>query len=381
MKTILVTGGSGFIGRNLCTALREVEAYRIFSFDIDDELDLLEEWLRQSDIVFHLAGVNRPLRVEEFEEGNAEFTNTICCMLRKLSRRPKIVMSSSIQAELDNPYGVSKRRAEQYLKSFGEETNTPVLIFRLKNVFGKWCKPEYNSVVATFCHHIANDLPITISDPQKEIELIYIDDVVQSFLGEARCLSGHEQGGAYDEIPSTKITLEDLAGRIQFFHEMATSLRTPDFASRFNHCLYATYLSYVSTEATAYDLIVREDQRGSLAEFMKSDHFGQIFVSRTRPGITRGNHYHHTKTEKFFVVAGEGLIRMRRIDSNQVHEYRVSGKEYRVVDIPPGVTHSITNVGSKEMVTLFWASEVFDPDRPDTYYLDVDTASPGVVSS
>ena len=374
LKTkVLITGAQGFIGSNLCARLRGIKDLAVFSFDIQDGESELEDWLNQADIIFHLAGINRPENSEEYEKGNAEFTFRICEILRQLERAPKIVMSSSIQAELDNPYGLSKRRAEESLQRFSQETGASVSIYRLKNVYGKWCKPNYNSVTATFCHNLAHSLPISVSDSSSEIELVYVDDVVESFVKELSESGGSDGSCASEAIPGVTITLGDLAGRIQSFHDMTSNLIVPDFSDEFNQRLYATYLSYVSPEELQYDLETRADARGNLAEFIKSSHFGQLFVSHTYPGVTRGNHYHHTKTEKFFVVTGEGLIRMRHIESDDVKEYRVSGTDYRVVDIPPGYTHSITNVGDDEMVTLFWASEVFDPDCPDTYYLDIDS--------
>jgi UDP-2-acetamido-2,6-beta-L-arabino-hexul-4-ose reductase len=282
-------------------------------------------------------------------------------------------MSSSVQAALDNPYGTSKRRAEAALREFAAQTGARVRIYRLKNVFGKWSRPNYNSAVATFCHNIAHDLPIRISDPDREVELVYVDDVVDAFLRE---LAGPTPDV---NVPSFRLTLAELAGRIQAFHEMRTNLLSPDFAVLFQRQLYATYLAAVPSEARCHPLATRQDERGCLTEFMKSSHFGQIFISRTRPGVTRGNHYHHTKTEKFFVVAGEGLIRMREIGRSQVAEYRVRGEDFRVIDIPPGSTHSIENIGASEMVTLFWASEIFDPDHPDTYFLPV-LAAPQTVA-
>lgn len=371
MKDVLVTGAKGFVGRNLIAHLMRREDVRIFPYDLENNETELRNWLRQADVVFHLAGVNRPQSVDEYETGNAGFTGRICEILRQEGRNPKMVLSSSIQAELENPYGVSKRRAEEILKEFSRTTGAAVSIYRLKNVFGKWCRPNYNSVTATFCHNIAHDLPLSISDPGREVELVYIDDVVARFVEELRNTRGPADGFAPDTIPSTRITLGDLAGRIQAFHEIKSNLAIPEFADRFNRCLYATYLSYGEPEVWEYGLRVKADSRGSLAEFLKSRHFGQVFVSRTHPGITRGNHYHHTKTEKFLVLAGSASIRLRPIEREDVTEYLVRGEDYRVLDIPPGHTHSITNVGDGEMITLFWASEVFDPDHPDTYYLEV----------
>lgn len=371
MKNVLITGARGFIGRNLTAHLGRQNDLQLFLFDVDSSKAELNDWLGRADVIFHLAGVNRPQNVNEFEIGNAGFASELCDELRRLGRKPKLVMSSSIQAELDNPYGVSKRRAEETLIAYARETGAAVSIYRLKNVFGKWCRPNYNSVTATFCHNIAHDLPISISDPTHAVELIYVDDIVDAFLHELGIPEGPETCYAPDSIPSTRITLGDLAGRIQIFHEMKSNLLTPDFSVRFNQCLYTTYLSYLEPDRLEYGLDIKTDPRGSLAEFIKSRHFGQIFVSRTHPGITRGNHYHHTKTEKFFVIAGEGVIRMRHIESDKVVKYHVKGEDYRIVDIPPGHTHAIQNVGDGEMITLFWASEVFNPDRPDTYFLEV----------
>lgn len=372
MTNVLITGARGFIGRNLAAHLAQREDLALLLFDVDNDEEELVGWLADADIVFHLAGVNRPENVEEYETGNAGFTSRICDGLRQRNDPPKVVMTSSIQAAQDNPYGVSKLRAEEALKDLAGDTGCPVSIYRLRNVFGKWCRPNYNSVTATFCHNIAHDLPISISDPAHEIELIYIDDVVEAIAAELESLRDAPVS-CYpsDTIPSTCINLGDLAGRIQAFHETRTNLLTPDFSVRFNQCLYATYLSYVECDALEYGLDIKADSRGSLAEFIKSDHFGQIFVSRTRPGITRGNHYHHTKTEKFLVLFGEGLVRMRHVESQEVREFHVRGEDYRVIDIPPGFAHSIENIGETEMVTLFWASELFDPDRPDTYYVEV----------
>ncbi len=370
MTKILITGGRGFLGRNLATHLLERKDCEATIFDREDSAEDLRNWLLGVDVVFHLAGINRPQNPREFETGNAGLTEQVCQILREGRRSPKIVFSSSIQAELDNPYGASKAKAENTLRQYAAETGACVRIYRLNNLFGKWCRPNYNAVTATFCHNIANDLPIAVSDPAHEVELSYVDDVVASFLAEIDGLQPGSEGGA--EIPKYKILLGDLAGRIQAFHEMRTTLTLPDFADWFNRALYATYLSYVPSAEMQHNLGIKSDARGSLAEFIKQTHFGQVFVSRTKPGVTRGNHYHHTKTEKFFVVEGDGLIRMRAIEGGPVVEYSVTGSSYQVIDIPPGFTHSITNAGTGEMVTLFWSSEMFDPNRPDTYYLPVD---------
>ena len=368
MTPILVTGSEGFLGRNLTIRLKALSRFQVAGVTVQTpEVDLLAA-LKRCDVIFHLACVNRPDDPAEFRIVNRDFTSAMCETLRALGRTPLIVFSSSIQAALDNAYGVSKREAEEVLSQFGDDTGAVIRIHRLSNVFGKWCRPNYNSVVATFCHNIANDLPIQISDPGRELELVYVDDVVESFLAELPFCA--ESGGNH-EIPSTRITLGDLAGRIQSFHDMRTNLLIPDFAVRFNQQLYATYLSYVPDEARRHQLEIKSDHRGGLAEFIKSKNFGQIFISRTRPGITRGNHYHHTKTEKFLVVEGDGIVRMRHIESPEVVEYQVRGEAFQVIDIPPGYTHSLENIGAGDMVTLFWANQIFDPDRPDTYFLPV----------
>ncbi|MEN6459661.1 MAG: NAD-dependent epimerase/dehydratase family protein [Thermoguttaceae bacterium] len=369
MKTALITGVHGFIGRNLAAHLNQRPDVRVLRYDLDNTDAELAAMAAEADVIFHLAGVNRPQDPSQFSTGNVGLTESLCRVLTERRCRPLVIFSSSIQAECDNAYGRSKRRAEEVLRQFADQSGAALAIFRLKNVFGKWCRPNYNSVVATFCHHVAHDLPIEISDPDRQLELIHVDDVIAAFLATMDCPTSVPHP---DHINSYTLTLGDLAGRIQFFHEMRRSLAAPDFSVRFNQQLYSTYLSYLEPSQCEYGLNVNSDARGSLAEFLKSPTFGQIFVSQTRPGVTRGNHYHHVKTEKFLVLAGSGLIRLRRIDSDETHEIPVRGADYRVVDIPPGYTHSIANVGPGEMVTLFWASEPFDPDRPDTYFLPVE---------
>ncbi|MFA5343048.1 MAG: NAD-dependent epimerase/dehydratase family protein [Kiritimatiellia bacterium] len=373
MRTVLITGAKGFIGRNLVSALlARPSDYTLLPIDIDSPANDLAAALSSADFIFHLAGVNRPENEREFQTGNADFTAWICDRLLKLKRAVPLIMSSSAQAALDNPYGVSKRKAEDAVLAYAERSGAHAIIYRLKNVFGKWCRPNYNSVVATFCHNIAHDLPVTISDPRRELELIYIDDVVQDFLRQVE--SGLSSGVAYREVePVYKVTLGGLAELIQSFRQMRRSLYLPDFSGEFARKLYGTFLTYLDTADFAYDLEQKRDARGCLVEFVKSYPFGQIFISRTYPGITRGNHYHHTKAEKFLVVEGQAIIRFRPVQGGPIVEYRVNGRDLRVVDIPPGYTHSIENVGAGELVTLFWSPEVFNPARIDTHAMPVIT--------
>lgn len=366
MVTVLVTGAHGFVGKNLCAVLRRRDDVALVEFDIDSAPDMLTDGLRQAAVIIHLAGVNRPQTTEEFTTGNAGFTEDICAQLRALGRAPKFVLSSSIQAALDNPYGVSKRSAEEAVAAYCAATGAEGVIYRLKNLFGKWCRPNYNSVTATFCYNIAHNLPVQISDPAREVDLTYIDDVVAAFVNEL--VPGGPGCRFAEALPSRVITLGEMAELITTFHHHRETLRLPDYSDPFTRALYTTYLSYREPEDHAYSLDIKTDNRGSLAEFLKSPPFGQIFVSRTNPGITRGNHYHHTKTEKFMVVQGDGIIRLRHILEDAVIEFRARGEDYRVVDIPPGYTHSIENVGDGEMVTLFWSVEIFDPEKPDTFF-------------
>lgn len=367
---ILITGGRGFLGRNLADHLRERKDCVLRIADREDLSCRFEEMVLGADLIFHFAGVNRPKDPEEFEKVNTLLTEKICRTLQEHGQSPKIIFSSSIQADLDNPYGASKLKAENALRRFGEQTGASIRIYRLTNLFGKWCRPNYNSVTSTFCHHIANDLAIEVSDPRRQIELSYVDDVVKAFLAE---IDGNDQDSDPSErIPKCTIQLGDLADRLHTFHQIRETLTLPDFANWFNRALYATYLSYVPCKARGYRLNTNSDSRGHLAEFIKQSHFGQVFVSRTKPGVTRGNHYHHTKAEKFLVVEGTGLIRIRAVEGDHVDEYLVKGDEFQVIDIPPGFTHSITNVGMEEMVTLFWSSEIFDPTHSDTHSLPVD---------
>ncbi len=368
---ILVTGSNGFIGRNLMAVIGGREDVCVFPFDVDHPPEDLERGLRSADLIFHLAGVNRPKTEEEFLAGNVDLTRQISSGILALGRSIPIVFSSSVQAALDNPYGLSKRRAEETLEDYAEESKAHVVIYRLKNVFGKWCRPDYNSVVATFCHHIAHDEPIVISDENREVELVYIDDVVRSFVQEIEGMQGRKATEYREIVPVYKVTLGKLAELIRSFRELRRTLYMPDFGDRFTRILYGTFVSYLDPKDLVYGLDQKRDPRGSLAEFIKSPSAGQVFASRTRPGVTRGNHYHHTKAEKFLVVEGEAIIRFKHIRGGPIVEYRVRGEDFRVVDIPPGYTHSIENVGQCDLVTLFWADELFDSAQPDTYFMPV----------
>ena len=372
-KSVLVTGSNGFVGKNLCSVLRAMESVLLHEFDIANSPDDLERMLSDVDVVVHLAGVNRPKNEQEFMTGNAGLTESICSALSRSEKAAKIVLASSIQAESENPYGQSKLQAEETIREYAENSGAKAVVYRFKNLFGKWCRPNYNSVTATFCHNIAHGLPISISDPSRIIELTYIDDVVNALVRDIMDDEPHAQQGFSfaPELTGYPISLGELADLITSFRNSRETLELPGFDSTFVKALYATYLSYLDGEEFAYSLTIRSDERGCLAEMMKSRTFGQIFVSRTKPGITRGNHYHHTKTEKFMVVEGEAVIRFRRIDSDEIIEHRVSGQEFKVVDISPGYTHHITNTGKGELVTLFCASEMFNHEQPDTYFMTV----------
>jgi len=371
MKTALVTGAAGFIGRHLVEALRRKTMMRVIEVDTSTNETDFTQGLGKADIVFHLAGVNRPESEAEFETGNVGFTKKICAHLEKQGQTPLIVFSSSIHATLENPYGISKRHAEAALRSWSARTGGRVAIFRLKNVFGKWCRPNYNSVIATFCNNIAKGLSVNVSDADHELDFIYIDDVVEALLEVENGLIVSEKCGLMEIQKSHKITLGRLAEKIHKFKDSRATLELPTLSDEFDRRLYATYLSYLDETNLAYSLSLKSDCRGSLAEFIKNPHFGQVFLSRTTPGVMRGNHFHHTKAEKFLVLEGKAIIRLRRLDSETIVEYCVAGSDFKVVDIPPGYVHSIQNVGDSELVTLFWASEIFNPSVPDTNVLGV----------
>src|SRR5690554_649101 len=367
---ILITGALGFIGKNLVVELKNRGYEDIFEYDRETDPILLDEYCKEADFVFHLAGVNRPKEQGEFMEGNFGFTSTLLDTLKKYNNNCPIMISSSIQAELDNPYGQSKKAGEDLLFNYSKETGAKVLVYRFPNVFGKWCRPNYNSVVATFCHNVAHDLPIQVNDPSVVMNLVYIDDVVSELIN---ALNDNEnKRGNYCEVPVVHtITLGEIVDLIYSYKNSREERSIPDMSNPFTKKLYSTYLSYLPKNQFSYELKINVDHRGSFTEFIKTIERGQVSVNVSKPGITKGNHWHHTKNEKFLVVSGKGVIRFRKIDTDEVIEYFVSGEKLEVVDIPTGYTHNIENLGDTDMVTIMWANEPFDPNKPDTYYLEV----------
>lgn len=367
---ILVTGANGFIGKNLIAELRNRDYTEIFEYGKETNFSLLEDYCKEVDFVFHLAGINRPKDEFEFMDGNYGFTSTLLDALKKHQNTCPVMISSSTQAELDNPYGISKKAGEELLFEYSKETSSKVLVYRFPNVFGKWCKPNYNSAVATFCHNVAHDLPITVNDPSVLMNLVYIDDVVEELISALK--SNENSVGDFCEVPvDHTITLGEVVDLIYSFKKSREERSIPNMSDLITKKLYSTYLSYLPEDQFSYDLKMNVDQRGSFTEFIKTPERGQVSVNISKPGITKGNHWHHTKNEKFLVVSGKGVIRFRKIDSDDIIEYFVSGDKMEVVDIPTGYTHNIENLGDVVMVTVMWANEYFDPDKPDTYYLEV----------
>lgn len=380
---ILITGAGGFIGKNLCEALKNIAAGKdkshdidsditLFQYDIDTDPILLDKYCRDCDFVFHLAGVNRPKEPSEFMEGNFGFTSTLLGTLKKYDNTCPVMISSSIQAALDNPYGHSKKAGEDLLFSYSKETGAKVLIYRFPNVFGKWCKPNYNSAVATFCNNIANDLPIQVNDRSVNMTLVYIDDVVDELI---MALKGDEnREGNFCKIPvEHKTTLGEIVDLIYSFKEQQQTLIMPEIPfGSFEKKLYSTYLSYLPKEKISFPLKMNVDNRGSFTELLKTKKCGQISVNISKPGITKGQHWHNTKWELFIVVSGRGLIQQRKIGSDEVFEFYVSGDKIEAVHMLPGYTHNIINLSDTEnLVTVMWANESFDPKKPDTFFEEV----------
>ena len=391
MKKILITGSNGFVGKNIVVALKEANKYEILTIDRNNTEEELKKSVIDADFIVHLAGVNRPKENKEFYEGNGGLTEKIVCYLRENKKNTPILITSSTHVVLDNDYGKSKKQSEDALIKYSDECDAKVYIFRLPNLFGKWCRPNYNSAVSTFCYNIAHDLDVWVNDPDIELSLVYIDDVVASIMD---CIEDENiiklknideevsitTTGAssiqidkyYYEVTTVyKRTLGNIVDSLRMFRNMRKSLLIPDLSDGFNKALYSTYLTYLEEDDFSYYLDKKEDNRGWLAELVKSEQFGQMFVSKTHPGITRGNHWHHTKTEKFIVIQGQAAIRFRKLDEDKVIEYIVDGEKPQVLDIPPGYTHSIENIGQDEVITLFWSNEMFNPEKSDTYFLEV----------
>ncbi len=380
---ILVTGAHGFVGKNLCAAFYNIiegkdktrgidSDITVFEYDIDTDPSLLDTYCKECDFVFHLAGVNRPQNTEEFMQGNFGFTSTLLESLRKHGNTCPVMISSSIQAALDNPYGLSKKAGEDLIFSYAEESGAKILVYRLPNVFGKWCRPNYNSAVATFCNNIANDLPIQVNDRNVNMTLVYIDDVVDELI---RALKGEEnRDGDYCRVPiEHKITLGEIVDLIYSFAEQPKGLVIPEIPEHsFAKKLYSTYLSYLPKEKVSFPLKMNVDARGSFTELLKTEKCGQVSVNISKPGITKGQHWHNTKWEFFIVVSGKGLIQQRKIGTDDLLEFRVSGEKIEAVHMLPGYTHNIINLSDTEdLVTVMWANESFDPNRPDTFFEEV----------
>ncbi len=367
---ILVTGAKGFLAKNLIAELRNRQYNDIYEYDLGMDPSLLDEYCRDADFFFHLAGVTRPKEQAEFMESNFGFTSKLLEALKRQQNTCPVLYSSSIQAVLENPYGWSKKAGEELLFSYAAETGTEVLIYRFPNIFGKWCRPNYNSVVATFCYNIANDIPIQVNDPDIILSLSYIDDVADELI---KALSGDcHREGEYCGVP---VVYHEKLGRIaeliRSFREDRKDLHIPDMSDGFTKKLYSTYLSYLPTDQFNCPLATHEDHRGSFTEFMKTPDRGQLSVNISKPGVIKGNHWHQTKNEKFLVVSGKGVIRFRKLDEDSVIEYHVCGEKLEAVDIPPGYTHHIENLGETDLITIIWANELFQPENPDTYYLEV----------
>lgn len=367
---ILITGANGFVGKNLVAELKNQGYNDLLLCDRNTTDAELKGYTLEAEFVYHLAGVNRPKEEKEFEVGNKGFTDQLLTLLSQNPTPPPVVFSSSTQAELSNSYGISKKEAESLVISYGQEQTVDVTIYRFPNLFGKWCKPNYNSVVATFCHNISREIPIQVSDEQVELTLAYIDDVIVELINQLK--ERKVKQSIYGEVrPSYKVSLGDLVKLLTSFKESRDDLSVPLLNDSFNKKLYSTYLSYLPKNQFSYELTMHKDDRGSFTEFIRTPDRGQVSVNISKAGITKGNHWHHTKNEKFLVVSGQGIIRFRKIDTEEVIEYVVSGDKLEVVDIPIGYTHNIENLGDTDMVTLMWVNESFDPNNPDTYYLEV----------
>ena len=379
---ILVTGAKGFVGRNLVSQLHNIQSgkaknygvfsdMQVFEYDVDSDPCELDVYCKRADFVFNLAGVNRPKDQAEFMQGNFGFASALLDTLKKYNNSCPVMISSSTQAASDNPYGESKRAGENLLFDYARETGARVLVYRFPNVFGKWCRPNYNSAVATFCNNIAHNLPIQVNDPSVMLHLVYVDDVVDELIA---ALSGNEhREGDYCVVPIVHtVTLGKIVDLLYSFREMSGNLQVPDLGDPFTKKLYSTYLSYFPKDKFSYPLKMNVDSRGSFTEIIRTPDRGQFSVNISKPGITKGQHWHHTKNEKFVVVSGHGLIQLRKIGTDEVLNYEVNGDKIEVVEMIPGYTHNIINLSDTEdLVTFMWCNECFDPARPDTFFEEV----------
>ena len=380
---ILITGSKGFVGRNLTETLKNIRdgkdktrnidsSITIFEYDLDTPKEKLDKYCSEADFVFHLAGVNRPKDEKEFMEGNFGFTSELLDLLKKHNNKAPILITSSIQAALDNPYGKSKKAGEDLIFGYGADNDVKTLVYRFPNVFGKWCRPNYNSAVATFCYNISHDLPITVNDRSHMMTLVYIDDVVDELIN---ALKGTEnRDGKYCKVPTEhKITLGEIADLLYEFKNSRDNKIIPDMTENsFSKKLYSTYLSYLDPHNFSYRLKMNTDNRGSFTEILRTVSAGQFSVNISKPGITKGQHWHNTKNEKFVVVSGHGLIQLRQIGSEDIVNYEVNGDDIIVVDMIPGYTHNIINLSDTEdLITFMWCNECFNPDKPDTFFEEV----------
>ncbi len=360
---ILVTGSNGFLGKNLIIHLNDINQFSVLTFSRANDINELEGLVEQSDAIIHLAGENRPKEITAFETVNVGLTEKLCDLIRLTGRKIPFIFASSTQVDIDNPYGKSKLAAEKLVQSFVHETGCPAYIFRLPGVFGKWCKPNYNSVVATFCHNIARDLPIQINDAETILQLVYVDDVIKGFL---QVLEGAQSGLILKRIePLYNINLGDLVKKITSFQDCRTNLISARVGNGLTRALYSTYISFLPPEKFAYDLKSYGDDRGNFVEMLKTPDCGQFSFFTVHPGIMRGSHYHHTKTEKFLVLSGVARMRFRHLITGEIYEVIVSGEKPQVVDTVPGWVHDITNVGESEVLVMLWANEIFDRQNPD----------------
>ncbi len=367
---ILVTGSNGFVGKNLITTLHS-QGYEVLSFDRENELSELEVLTRNCDFVVHLAGVNRPVNVEEFYEGNKGLSETLVAALVANNNKAPILVSSSIQAELDNDYGKSKLGGENVLREHALANDSKVYVYRFSNLFGKWSQPNYNTVIATWCHNITRDIPLVVNDPSVQLNLMYIDDVVEEMINAIRGNGTLVQEDLYTVSTNYDVTLGTIYDLLHKFVGSRKNNFVADMSPGFETKLYSTYLSFLPEDKFSYPLKMNVDDRGSFTEFIKSNDRGQVSINISKPGITKGQHWHHSKNEKFLVVSGQGVIQFRDIFSEEIIEYHVNGENLEVVDIPTGYTHNIINTGTHDMVTVMWVNEPFNPDKPDTFYEEV----------